>query len=259
MALFKDKRIRTLIIVMGVLVSIGFLIAYKYYESVNKSIDPRAVPARVLYKSYNSLAQNNDFEGVFMLLDTIEEVYMNIPHYKESYEIGVLYNDRAAVYLTMAMYKDSIYINSAYYRRLTSDSLLSLAKTAVEKSISMYENWRNQFENLTYTDISQKILKDFNIGLEGYSEKEKEIYLNKRIEEIESAQVEIQRRLSVSYTNLGIIHRNLEDYEMAAAQYIKAIELWEDNLVAENNLNKLLGKPLKKQNFIRRLFPPSKK
>jgi hypothetical protein len=49
------------------------------------------------------------------------------------------------------------------------------------------------------------------------------------------------------------------DYEKAINNYQKAIDLWDQNLTAENNLNILLGKPLKKRNLIQKLFPPKRK
>ena len=70
--------------------------------------------------------------------------------------------------------------------------------------------------------------------------------------------METDRRVSVCYTNLGIILRSRDDNEGAAEMYIKALELWEMNLEAENNLNRLLGRPLKKRNIIQKLFPPEK-
>ena len=69
---------------------------------------------------------------------------------------------------------------------------------------------------------------------------------------------ETPRRLSVSYTNLGIMYRFREDYENAALSYKKAMDLWEDNLSAENNLNILLGRPLKKRSLLRKIFPEPK-
>jgi tetratricopeptide (TPR) repeat protein len=86
----------------------------------------------------------------------------------------------------------------------------------------------------------------------------REKYLRTRTEEILEALEENPRRLSVCYTNLGLIYRYRGEYIKAAEQYKKAIELWDRNLDAENNLNKLLNKPLRKRNFIQRMFPPSK-
>ena len=98
----------------------------------------------------------------------------------------------------------------------------------------------------------------FLLGLENYTEKEKINFISKRVSEIVDAQNETPRRLSVAYTNLGIIKRHQEKYKDAIDCYTKAIELWDMNLAAENNLNTLLGRPLKKQNMLRKIFPPKK-
>jgi hypothetical protein len=47
-------------------------------------------------------------------------------------------------------------------------------------------------------------------------------------------------------------------YDSAAFYYNNAIELWDRNLTAENNLNILLNRPQKKRNLIQTLFPPEK-
>ena len=74
----------------------------------------------------------------------------------------------------------------------------------------------------------------------------------------EKALLENNRRLSVCYTNLGLISRFQGNYEDAVKQYEKALALWDRNLDAENNLNKLLNRPIKKRNIIQTLFPPEK-
>ncbi|MCF8359957.1 MAG: hypothetical protein K9H26_14460 [Prolixibacteraceae bacterium] len=255
---FKDKRIRTLILIMGVLVAIALLVSKLYYGSLNKSVDPRVTTARELYSEYNALAETNDFEKIFFLLDSIERIYSNIPHYNESYEVGVLYNNRAAALLVMAMYNDSISINSKFFSAQPVDTLWQMAQRAITTSINIYETWFEKYGNVDETDLRHVVEADFYIGLDSYSEKEKSKYLKNRIREIIDAQYENRRRLSVSYTNLGIIHRNKEEYELAAKQYIKALDLWDRNLVAENNLNLLMGLPLKKRNLIQKIFPPKR-
>src|SRR4030066_1830337 len=103
MTLFKNKPTRALILIMSVLVLSGILISYFYYRNVNNSADPRIITARKLYEKYNKYAQFNEYDSVFYLMDTVESVYSRIKHYKNSYEIGVLHNNRAAAFLTMAL------------------------------------------------------------------------------------------------------------------------------------------------------------
>ena len=102
-------------------------------------------------------------------------------------------------------------------------------------------------------DIAVSIREEFLSGLEVDDHPEK--YLQHRAKEIEQALTEVPRRLSVAYTNLGVIYRYREDYKKAAELYQKALSLWEDNLDAENNLNHLLGQPIRKRNFFQKMFP----
>ncbi|HAF31190.1 MAG TPA: hypothetical protein DCG75_19295 [Bacteroidales bacterium] len=255
MSYLSNKNKRALILVMIALSFIVISISYFYYKNINSSKDPRVKPARELYEKYNNYAIQNDFVNIFALLDSVEYIYNNVSHYEESFEVGVLYNNRAAAYLTMYLYEDRLY----QFKDLSRDKLLQLAEIAVDKSISIYKNWLNIYSDKNLNQVSDLMKNDFLQGLDQYTEKEKERFLTNRIKEIETAQYETERRLSVAYTNLGIIYRHREEYEQTINCYEKAIELWDQNLTAENNFNILLGKPLKKRNLIQKLFPPKQK
>jgi tetratricopeptide (TPR) repeat protein len=133
-----------------------------------------------------------------------------------------------------------------------------MAEIMVNKSIAIYTDWLKKFGDKSPEGIKNLIEPGFYTGLEQYSGELQETYLNNRIEEIEEAQLETKRRLSVSYTNLGIIKRHRMQYEKAAKYYKSALDLWEQNLTAENNLNLLLGNPLIERSFLRKLFPPER-
>ncbi len=249
---------RALIIIMGALFLIGFGIANFYYSLANSSVDPRVIEARELYSKYDSYTENSNFKGIFNLLDSIENIYNSIEHYSNSFEVGVLYNNRAAAYLSMAIYfkNNSLSLNGK--TTLTKDTLLVLAENAALQSIKIYENWLGNFSNLPDSIIKVKVKYNFLNGLNGYSPKENDRFISKRVSEIKDAQLETPRRLSVAYTNLGTINRHMENYDKTIKYYEKAIELWDRNLTAQNNLNKLLDRPLKKQNMLQKLFPPDK-
>ncbi len=255
MSTAKGKPLRALIFVMMALVVITILIAQRYYKSKNTSVDPRIVPARELYETYNSLAVNSDYEAVIGLLDSIKNIYKQFPHYYGSFETGVLENNRAAVYITIGLTYDSI--NTSFHA-MGLDSLMILGESAVRNSISIYEKWTGLYSGKTEAEIREEIKESFAEGLEGYSQKEINLFFENRVAEILASLEEAPRRLSVSYTNLGIIYRYKEDYQSAAAHYEKAIKLWEENLTAENNLNILLGRPLTKRTFIQKMFPKPK-
>jgi len=251
---FLPKNKRAFILAMIALCIIVISFAYFHYKNINESKDPRVKSARLLYEKYNEYAVINDFNNIFSLLDSVEYIYSQYPHYKESFEVGVLYNNRAAAYLTMTLHN----IPDDNFANLTKDSLLNLSEFNVKKSISIYENWLEGTANLEGKELKNYIKKDFLDGLNNFSEKDKEKFLDHRVNELETAKYETERRLSVSYTNLGIIYRHRENYEQAILCYQKALKLWEQNLSAENNLNILLGKPLKKRNLIQKLFPPKR-
>ncbi|MDA3954361.1 MAG: tetratricopeptide repeat protein [Bacteroidales bacterium] len=255
MSITINKNKRALILVMIALSFIVISFSYFYYKDVNSSKDPRITDARELYKKYNAYAAQNDFVNVFALLDSVESIYKSVNHFAESFEVGVLYNNRAAAYLTMAIYDNA----PEEYMLLSKDSLIQLGQISVQKSILIYENWLKEYSDKTSDQINIILDKDYLKALEQYSEKNKNRFLKNRVKEIETAQYETKRRLSVAYTNLGIIYRHKEQYEQTIESYQKAIELWDQNLTAENNLNILLGKDLKKRNLIQKLFPPKRK
>lgn len=253
MSIFQNKTTRTLILVMCVLVAFGIVIARQYYGNLNKSIDPRIIEAREMYKKYDRYAMNNRIDSVFILLDSIEAIYSAIPHYTGSYEFGVLNNNRAAAYLTLALYSPIYSVDS-----IAQDSLIRKSEHYSHLSIEIYRNWLDKNEKKSEAELRKFVQADFVNGLEDLDNDYKERIINRRVDELIEAQTETKRRLSVSYTNLGIVYRHYEHYEQAAESYTTALKLWDQNLTAENNLNILLGKPLKKRTLLQKLFPPNK-
>jgi len=246
-----NRPTRRLILVMSVLVVVMIVFAQRYYKQQNQEVDPRIVPARELYARYNDLAVTGDYDSVFKMLDEVEAIYSGIGHYRNSFEQGVISNNRAAVWLTLGL-------DGATYDSTRQDSFVQLAEGAIKKSITIYELWEDQFGHADPDKCKELISDDFLAGLKHYDEEEQEKYLDNRVNEIVQSAVETRRRLSVSYTNMGIVHRFYERYDSAALCYTKALELWDRNLTAENNLNLLLGRPQRKQNIIQRLFPPER-
>jgi tetratricopeptide (TPR) repeat protein len=252
------RSIGRLVGIMLIVVVMGILIAKTYYGKQNRSVDPRVVPARELYEGYNAYARTGNYHQVFALLDSIGQIYRGIPHYSQSFELGVLENNRAAALLTIALYGDSIPKARNPLYDVSADSLLSLADQHVREAIGLYDRWNAAYEGLGRDQIREKIRGEFMQGLEPADADLNAVYLETRIDEILEALEENKRRLSVCYTNLGLVCRIQGEYESAVKHYEHAIALWERNLDAENNLNRLLNRPLKKRNFIQRMFPPSK-
>lgn len=254
-----NKNTLRVISIMTLIVLAGFAFAHFYYKKQNKKEDPRVVEAKHLYKDYNAFLKENNYKGVLETLEKIEKIYLSQMHYKNSYEVGVVYTDKAALILTLAIYKDSLVVPSQHYveeLELTKDSLLKIVEKLSNQSINLYEQWLSEYKNLDENSIREKIREDFS-SIKA-SDKIKEAYLEKRVKDIRVAQIETLRRLSVSYTNLGIAKRHREQYREAALLYKKALELWDKNISAKNNMNILLGRPLENPNIIDQLFPPER-
>ena len=244
------KGTKTVILVMTVLVLIGVYIAYVYYDGINNAEDPRVIKAKYQYKAYNEFVNQNNFEAVFATLDTIENIYSEFSDYRNSYEMGVVYNNRSAVWITIAL--------RAVSENNDRSSYLDSAKIYSEKSIKIYESWINEYEKLTKNDILNNIKKYYSESDPVYADNDLIKIIDKRADDIVLAQNETLKRLSVAYTNLGIIQRHLAEYDNAMASYKRALELWKANRSAKNNINILLGRPVEEASTIEKLFPEDK-
>lgn len=254
-----NKNIIRVITIMALIVLATLTIAHFYYQNINKKEDPRVVEAKRLYNDYNKYLKENHYKKVLNTLDEIEKIYMQVPHYKNSYEMGVVYTNKAALFLTLAIYKDSLTVEREKYipeLELHKDSLLNLSEEFTRKSIKIYKNWLDTFKHLNTNAIKEYIKDDFS-KIDASQDKRK-IYLQNRIEQVKNAQVETPRRLSVSYTNWGMIKRHRGQYEEAAELYVEALKLWDKNRAAKNNLNLLLGRPKEEPGILEQLFPPKR-
>jgi hypothetical protein len=258
MKTYTQRSIGRLVGIMVIIVVAGILVARSYYGNLNRSVDPRIKQARELYEQYDKFARTGNYHRILALLDSISVIYKAVPHYAESFEVGVLHNNRAAALLTIAIYGDSIPEASNPYFGLPADSIISMAEKNIRLAMGIYKGWNYRFLGKDDEEIKEMIETEFMDGLEEIDSNLAAKYLNTRIKEILNAQLENQRRLSVCHTNMGLVFRLREEYPEAVAEYEMALNLWERNLDAENNLNKLLGRPLKKRNIIQKLFPPAK-
>lgn len=246
----KHKGTRIVILIMFILALAGLTIAWVYYSGINKGADPRVREARVLYGRYNVFAAANDQENVLVLLDSIYDIFWSVAHYQNSYEIGVVHNNRASVYLTRALSDTHIEEVRQYY--------FAMAESELHKGIDYYKHWSALFDALDEAGIEQVVYNDFMSDPVIFQDKRAEAYIRQRVKDILLARAEMPRRLSVSYTNLGIIRRHENRMEEAVDCYVKALALWEDNLAAKNNLNIIFGRPVERHSFLRRLFPPQR-
>lgn len=258
MKTFTQGSTGRLVGIMLIIVVAGVLVARSYYGNLNRSVDPRIKQARELYEQYDKYARTGDYYRIFALFDSISAIYNQVPHYVQSFELGVLLNNRAAAQLTIALYGDSIPQASNPYFGLPADSIVTMAEKNILLAIRLYEDWNARFDGKDDEVIKAMIEAEFMDGLDPADPDMAYKYLDTRVKEILDAQMENQRRLSVCHTNMGLVYRLRAKYPEAVAEYEMALSLWERNLDAENNLNKLLGRPLKKRNIIQKLFPPAK-
>lgn len=252
MSIFRfTKQTRNLVLVMLILVVLGVIAAWVYYRYENAAVDPRIKDTRLMLKEYDELMQEGAFEKGMVLLDSIEAIYQHVPCYANSFEMGVIYNNRASAWLTMALYKTSDTIQKA--------EMLELAKREIIRSIHFYEKWLEKYEPYTDKQIQAEVIRCFPSSDPVFQGEDYLRILNQRIDDIQLAKIETPRRLSVSYSNLGIIQRHQYQQDSAIQSYITALKLWKRNPTAKNNLNTLMGREPEDESIIQQLFPPDRR
>ncbi|MGI9536533.1 MAG: hypothetical protein ACR2PB_05645, partial [Desulfocapsaceae bacterium] len=89
---------KVLAVVLTITASI-FIGSYFYYDQINKAEDPRILPAKELFQIYDKELEGHEYVQSLSLLDQMLAIYRSTPGYEKSYEIGVLLNNTATVYL----------------------------------------------------------------------------------------------------------------------------------------------------------------
>jgi hypothetical protein len=125
--------------------------------------------------------------------------------------------------------------------------------------IEIYNRWLGIFGSLARDEILPVVESEFRNDKTLSENVNLDAIIKNRVREIQTAQVETKRRLSVSYTNLGIIRRHENNPEEAYGYYTKALDMWSENLAAKNNINILFGRPVERQSFMMKMFPPDRK
>lgn len=242
---------KKVITTMLLLTVIGVVVAYFYYDSINSEEDPRIVEAKKLVSKYNKLMDEKKYSFAFEVLNQQEAIYKSVPGYEKSYEIGVIHNNRTAIYLLMAIY-EALDEND-------KKKNLELSKDYTQKAMAIYNDWLKSIGKLTREEIHIRTVPYFKKDDTAFKGLDLEKIIKRRVDDIVLSQIETKRRLSVSYTNLGIIQRHQNKPEDALVSYNKALELWSYNHTAKNNLRLLVGQKTEKRNIIDQLFPPDRK
>jgi len=239
-------------LLIGILITIciSVVTAYVYYDGKNKAEDPRIAETKYLFRNYDELMKENNFSLALSLLDTIESILQKVPGYSSSYEPGIVYNNRGSAYISMALYSNT--------DSTEKSELLKLAKLNIDTGIVLYTNWSDKTDSLSEEELLKEVRPFFPEDDLAFQGRNYNRILKKRVEDIVLARKETPRRLSVSYTNLGIVLRDQYKQNEAVECYTKAIMLWKDNFTARNNFNVLMGKPPEDRSIIEELFPPDK-
>lgn len=237
-----------------ILITLGIvLFSFSHYRGINRSIDPRVVEARKAFGTYGKLMSANNQEEALKTLDKIEAVYKSVAGYEDSFELGVVSINRGHIYLVKVETEHLSETKTIVKENL--ELYLKFAREYTEKGISNYQNWIETVGKLSDVEIVEYLKKYLNKEDPAFKGYDFDTIFGKRFKEIKEAQVEIERRLSVAYTNLGVILRYEEKNLEAKEAYEKALKLWPENPTAENNLRVLYGQKLKKRTIVEQMFP----
>jgi len=227
------------------------LFAFFYYNSINSAEDPRIAGAKKLLLEYDKVqGAINSFEA-FPVLDSAFAIFKSLPDYSGSFETGVIYNNKCSALLLMAIYDSTISGSEKY-------NLLALSMNYCDSSINCYNFWKKEWSGLSSSEIENKLklfMKEEDPGFRGVNFNK---VFEKRVRNIREAQLETDRRLSVSITNKGTIFRHMQKPDSALICYKEALNLWEENRIAKSNLSVLMGGKPVKPSLLESLFPPDK-
>jgi len=226
-----------IIIFFGIIVVIS--VAYAtlfYYRASVKSEDPRILIVHQQHDKYDKLMKNEEYIDAMKMLDSIEATYLKFDDYKKSYEVGLIMNSKAVNWLTIALSEsnDSIKLN-----------FLDSAKVFASRSINTLEYWIKEFTHLSRNEIIIKIGDNYTPDYNIFKERNLVDIINKRADDIITAQKETPKQLSIAYTNLGTVYQYIGDYKKAIHCNRKALEIWNENKTAKYNISNLIEMPTK--------------
>lgn len=240
----------TLLVVALICLSAAF-----YYGRVNRAEDPRVLEARELLRLYEKGLESDQYGSALSILRAMERIYANTAGYERSFELGVILNNKASVYLVKL---ETELLGGGEVDRQEMLQTLETAEEYTREAIAIYEQWIAERGQLSRQEIEQQVVPTFAPNDPLLQDVNLERVIQKRVDDLVLAQVETPRRLSVSYANLGVIERYKGNPETAKICYERAIALWERNYTARDNLNVLMNRPMEKRSIIDRLFPPER-
>lgn len=254
---FKDlivisRGTRKILAITLSVATLAVIFACFYYSGVNRLEDPRVSEARRFMAEYDKLTGGTGTWAYSHLLDSARLIYDRVHGYQASWEMGVIYNNKASGLLLMALYDSTI-------AEPARKSLLELSVNYCDSSISVYRRWLDEWEELSEEEASRRVLDDMDENDPAFTGLNFRKISGKRVKDLMLARIETPRRLSVSYTNKATAYRHLILQDSALIYYERALSLWKDNRTAESNLSVLLGGEPVKPGIIESLFPPDRK
>ncbi|MCD4651627.1 MAG: hypothetical protein K8S56_07575, partial [Candidatus Cloacimonetes bacterium] len=146
-------RSKRLIMIMFGVTVVTLIIAYLYYENYNQADDPRTKDIKQMYGRYNQYVRENNAYKALAVLDSMETAYNSINHYSDSFETGVINTDKAAIYITMALYQTNDEVEKKTY--------LAIADSSLTRSLTIYNRWEENYAELDEATIISIVEEDF--------------------------------------------------------------------------------------------------
>lgn len=238
-------------------VSIIFVSAMAwYYHQQNRAVDPRMVEVRQALSDYQTLLPEQEWDQAMAVLDKAEATVEALPAYADSFERGVIENDRAALYLLMLEHK-LLAMGDEPEVDAKGRLLLERAEAHGANALDIYGAWLDRMGGESPGGIRAMLEQHFQAADPAFDGYDAATLLDKRVEEVIEARDEVPRRMSVTLTNLGVAARYAGNAPLAKERYERALELWPKNHAAEDNLDRLLGRKPKRR-IIEKLFPPKR-
>ena len=244
-------------VLLSTLLVVLFICVYAvfHYGRINSAEDPRVREARELLLQYEKGLESDQYGTALSILKAMDRIYRNTEGYEQSFERGVVINNMASVHLVKL---ETDLLTEVEIDRDSMLETLSTAEIYTRQAIALYDQWLADMGTLTRDTVEQRVRPTFDNGHPALKDTDVENVIQKRVDDIMLAQLETKRRLSVTYTNLGMIERYKGNLEISKECYEKAINLWDRNYTAKDNLDVLLNQPVNKRSMIDRMFPPER-
>lgn len=258
MSIFRWTSGTTKVVLTLAALSVVFIAAMLFhYHRQNEAVDKRTRPARMAMKAFDEAMKDGNYPLALGKLDEAHAVFSELPVYRDSYEMGVMENNRAA--LAMVEFQLKINNRDAFNPDEADRALLAAAREHSLKAEAIYRDWMKRTQGMSESDVRQWLAPAFEPDFYGASPDEARRALDRRVKEVMEAKAEMPRRLSVTLTNLGILARWSGEPEASAKHYADALALWPENQAAKENLAKLQGRQPEKPGILESLFPPDRK